>query len=147
MSKKELGEICRNVGIAHSNKKKEALIKILLEYYAPDPETEKEYLQTKRELESKGFSTSAPQHSLYREEFNAVDLFDKQYYKCVSPYPIHNWRTKMFFALFEVFLINSFTLYREIVPKNDAISLRNYRKIIGMRLLIFNDEDYELFQA
>ncbi len=147
MPKKELEEMCKDVGIPHSNKKKEALVKILLEYHAPDEETKKEYLQTKRELESKGFAGVAPQHQLYREDFNAVDLFDKQYYKCTAPYPIHHWRTKLFFSLFEVFLINSFTLYREILNKNQPISLTSYRECVGKRLLIFDEEDNDDFRA
>jgi hypothetical protein len=117
-----------------------------MKFFAPDPETEKEYLKTKRELETQGFATPAPQHFLYREEFNSVDLFDKCYYKCTAPYSIKHWRTKMFFCLFQVFFINSYTLYEELLaPTKDTILLREYREVIGMYLIYFSEEDFQKY--
>jgi len=109
--------------------------------------TNRIFSKQKESLSQKGFSGPAPQHALYRDEFNAVDLFDKQYYKCTAPYPTHHWRTKMFFSLHEVFMINSFTLYREVLGLNQPVRLRSYREFIGKRLLIFNEEDYNVYNV
>jgi hypothetical protein len=142
----ELREICRNVGLAHSGKKRENLIESIVKYFAPDPETEREYLKTRRELESKGNSTAAPHHALYREEFNAVDLFDKYYYKSTAPYPVKHWRTKMFLSMFQVFFINSFTLYRDLLSySKNSIRLAEYRELVGMYLIFFSEDDSEKY--
>jgi hypothetical protein len=143
----ELKEICRGIGVKHTNQTKDKLIAKIVEFFDENPENEKEFHQTKKEIESKGFSDPAPQHLLYKKEFNAVDLLDKLFYQNRASYPIHHWRTKLFFSLFQVFLINSCTLYNELfVHSKEMVDLMDFRNIVAKYLLIINEEDVSYYR-
>lgn len=75
------------------------------------------------------------------------EFYYRQFYKCHAPYQVNEWRKKMFIVLFNVFIINSCTLYNEIIAfDNKSQKLRDYREFIGKRLLIFNEDDLVEFE-
>ncbi len=145
MSLTKLREICKGVGIIHSKKSKEKIVEKIAKYYAKDPESERQFLETKRKLETKGINTLSKQHTFYRDAFNSVDLLDRLYYKCTAPYHVQHWRTKLFFSLFQVFLINSYTLYCEVLGDEGSIELGEYRELLGKYLILFNEEDMKRY--
>ncbi len=144
----ELKKICKETGMKH-NKKKEELVMKIVNYYAPTPETEREYLETKKLIESSGLSSQPVHHQYYREEFNAVDILDRHWYKYTANYQHKHWRSKLFFCLFQVFLINSHTLYCESYSSEEMNSRKpppkslmvNYRNVVGLNLALFREED------
>ena len=142
----DLKEICKNNGIP-ANKNKAELVTYIANNFQPPPEAQREYLETKQKLESKGFNTDSVHHQYYREEFNSVDLLDRQWYKFTASYHHNHWRTKMFFSLFQVFLINSHKLYCETFREEDVqvgkppIEMSSFRNILGLNLALIGEDD------
>jgi hypothetical protein len=147
-TKNELTILCKRSGIIFNKKTKAQLVSSLEKYHSPGPETERDYLELKGKLETmKGHKVKQTnQHQYYREIFNAIDLHDRQWYQLTAPYHLNHWRKKLFFSVFQVFLINSYTLFRESIPDNQQpIDIQEYRNNIGPLLVLFDEENVKEF--
>ena len=64
--------------------------------------------QVEKFVKTRYFSGSSAVHEMYVTRFNAVDLGDRYYSKVDDGHRVHDWHTKLFFALLKLGTINSY---------------------------------------
>ena len=76
------------------------------------------------------------QHEQYKENFNCVDIMDKEFYKGCSHFKILNWRSKMLLCIMDIILINSWTIAHEMGFKG---TYRQFKKLLVVKSLNIKD--------
>ena len=77
-------------------------------------------------------------HVFYGKNFNAVDLFDRQYYNGLRKFKIMEWKAVWVTSLMSLGLINIWTIYHEIKPNNadhPNMLFKFFKRDLMMKLL------------
>jgi hypothetical protein len=64
--------------------------------------------QVENFIKTRYFSGVSSLHQMYVTRFNAVDLGDRYYAKVGDGHRVHNWHTKMFFAILKLGTVNCY---------------------------------------
>lgn len=140
---KHLKAICQIRGIAYAGLKIDALKKHILKHLDPT-QAEKEILDTFHTMEESSrvvFDASEQDpHAIYRNDFNATDLFDRQFYNGLRKFKVMEWKVMIVQNLMSLGLINAWTIYHEIKkPTDPDLQFKLFKRNLIIRLL--NSED------
>ena len=109
MKLKELGVIARDMNIKTAGKKKDELVSDIIKMKKITADDVQNTIQS---LSQASKNSSAPHHSIYRSEFNGIDLHDKEWYKQINHHTIVSWRSKFTMSLVMSGIVNSHVMYR-----------------------------------
>jgi len=139
---KQLKEICNQNKIKPKRLKKDPLIRLMVERL--NPKNESLYLRTQSDLDSHIHNGFPVHHNFYKENFNTIDIHNRYWYQFQYKFQTKHWRTKMFFGLLGVAVVNSFTLWNE-KERTDQLT---YRECIIESLIEYDlDIEFDLNNA
>jgi hypothetical protein len=85
---------------------KATYVKSILGWQSVGAKEKREYLKA---LSSPPTPPDLP-HQLYREQFNAIDLLDRQYYALQNHHTIEKWQPKYIMSMLQVAIVNGTTI-------------------------------------
>ena len=108
MTVAQLTEVCKTYNIRKGSKKAEYVsnIRVRVQHLREHIDVQ---ATLERNLQSCSFSTDPPVNDFYRNFFNLVDLSDRRWYSVEEHHPIHQWKTKMLFAILRNAMLNVWT--------------------------------------
>ena len=106
---KELKAICAELKLRARGKKDE-IIDLILKVSSSSSTISKQLDLLEQTNHSK---VSGIHHQTYRDNFNFVDLNNKDWYRCYYTYAVNNWRAKMLISLLEEATLNIHTIHNE----------------------------------
>jgi hypothetical protein len=87
--------------------------------------------QVQRYVKNEYHTGAAPLHDLYVSRFNAVDLGDRYYAKANDGHRIHDWHSKMLYAILKLGMVNAY-VYQSQHEHHDWIA---FRRNLGIQLV------------
>lgn len=110
--KSELQDLCKKNSMKTVGNKPE-LITRLLKKLGKAPSRDLYLRQSLSQFESVQWKTNDTHHQFYKDNFNLVDRFNRQWYSFEFGYKVKQWRAKLFFSLSKIALINAWVVANE----------------------------------
>ena len=114
-----------------SGKIKESYVTIILQRVEHVYKNRGELEQVQRYVKNEYHTGAAPLHELYVSRFNAVDLGDRYYAKVNDGHRIHDWHSKMLYAILKLGMVNAY-IYQSQHEYHDWI---DFRRNLAIQLL------------
>ncbi len=111
MKVQELKQLARQKGIKSGQLNKQQLVRKMFTVLNRQETTMRKLLTS---LENQNFSGKPDHHHFYRNNFNAVDLHDRKWYRFPFRYHVKNWRCKMILSILSDGDINMWTIVNEM---------------------------------
>ena len=116
-------------------KTKDEIVNRISEYFNTNQRDWNKLVDQFHEISLNANPQPSPVNDLYGDFFNFVDLHDRRFYKVEYKHKILNWRTMMFQALWNVFIVNLWVLWNQKYP----IKFIEFREMLG-KILIQSDQ-------
>jgi len=140
----DLKDIVECCGLPKKKKKAENVTQ-LLAHILPDATNERTQLQIDELISNLKDTTKndyPEHHNVYKNNFNPVDLANKQWYKGGKPkFMVNAWTSRLYFQICRMLLNNSWVLYEHW----KSMPLQDYRISVALSLLQMKEEELDKF--